>query len=69
MLKPEVGTRNFFLSPQSQLRKLKEALSQLFKECCSATATLQFCNRNFFFSPQLQLHNSRALLPQFLVDF
>jgi hypothetical protein len=42
-----VGTRNFFLSPQSQLRNLKEALPQS-----------QF--RNFFknVAPQPQLRNS-----------
>jgi hypothetical protein len=49
----EVGTRNFFLSPQSQFRNLKETLPQsqfrnFLKQCCSATATPQFRNRNFF---------------------
>ncbi len=43
----EVGTRNFFLSPQSQFSKLKEELPQLLKKFCSATATPQFCYRNF----------------------
>jgi hypothetical protein len=43
----------FFLSLQPQFRNLKEALPQLFKKCCSATATPQFRNRNFFLSPQL----------------
>jgi hypothetical protein len=65
---PEVGTPNFFLSLQSQLRNLKEALPQS-----------QF--RNFLknVAPQLQLRNSaiaifsefrnlRALLPQFSAD-
>jgi hypothetical protein len=44
---PEVGTRNFFLSPQSQLRNFKEALPQS-----------QF--RNFLknVAPQPQLRNS-----------
>jgi hypothetical protein len=56
---PEVGTRNFFLSPQSQLRNLKEALLQsqfrnFLKKCWSATATPQFHNRNFFWSPQFK---------------
>jgi hypothetical protein len=43
----EVGTRNFFLSPQSQLRNLKEVLPQS-----------QF--RNFLknVAPQPQLRNS-----------
>jgi hypothetical protein len=51
-----VGTRNFFLSPQSEFCNLKEELPQLegstsaiaipelFKKCCSATATLQLLN-------------------------
>jgi hypothetical protein len=69
VLPSEVGTRNFFLSPQSQLRNLKEALPQS-----------QF--RNFLknVAPQPQLRNSanaifseirnlRALLPQFSADF
>jgi hypothetical protein len=48
----EVGTRNFFLSPQSQFRNLKETLPKsqfrnFLKKCCSSTAT-----------PQLQLRNS-----------
>ncbi len=45
------------------------AIPQLFKKCCSATATLQFRNRNFFLSPQLQVRNLRASLPQFLAYF
>jgi hypothetical protein len=54
-----VGTRNFFLSPQSQFRNLKEALLQSqfrysLKKGCSATATPQFLNRNFFWNPQIQ---------------
>jgi hypothetical protein len=66
---PEVGTRNFFLSSQSQFRNLKEALPQS-----------QF--RNFFrnVAPQPQLRNSaiaifsevrnlRLSLPQFLAYF
>ncbi len=44
---PEVGTRNFFLSPQSQLRNLKKALPQL-----------QFCNFLKNVAPQPQLRNS-----------
>ncbi len=39
----------FFLSPQPQFRNLKEALPQLLKKCCSATATPQ---SQFFWSPQ-----------------
>jgi hypothetical protein len=65
----KVGARNYFLSPQSQLRNLKEALPQS-----------QFHNFLKNVAPQLQLHNSaiaifsevsnlRALLPQFLADF
>jgi hypothetical protein len=48
---PEVGTRNFFFSPQSQFRNLKEALPQL-----------QF--RNFLrnVSPQPQLRNSEIAI-------
>jgi hypothetical protein len=64
-----VGTRNFFLSPQSQLLNLKEALPQS-----------KFRNLKKKVSLQLQLHNSaivifsevrnlRALLPQFSADF
>jgi hypothetical protein len=41
------------------------AIPQLFKKCCSATATPQFRNRNFFLSPQPQVRNLRASLPQF----
>jgi hypothetical protein len=63
LCKPEVGTRNFFSSPQSQFHNLKEALPQtqfrnFLKTCCSATATPQFRNRNFFWSPQLGSYNS-----------
>ncbi len=66
----DVGTRNFFLSPQSQLRNFKDELPQsqfrnLFKNCCSATATPQLGNRNFFLSPQLEsstvLYNFRQI--------
>jgi hypothetical protein len=46
----EVGTRNFFLSPQSQFRNLKETLPQsqfrnFLKQCCSATPQFrnQYC--------------------------
>ncbi len=46
-LQPEVGTRNFFLSPQSQFRNLKEALSQS-----------QFLNFLRKVAPQPQLRNS-----------
>jgi hypothetical protein len=35
------------------------AIPQLFKKCCSATATPQFRNRNFFRSPQIQVRNLR----------
>jgi hypothetical protein len=70
----EVGTRNFFLSPQSQFRNLKEVLPQsqfrnFLKKCCSATATPQFRNRNFFRSPQLQVRNLGALIPQISAHF
>ncbi len=66
----EVGTHNFFLSPQSQFPNLKEALPQLLfrnflKKSCSATPTPQFRNYNFFWSSQLQVHNLRASIPQF----
>jgi hypothetical protein len=42
-LHAEVGERNFFLSPQSQFRNLKESLPQsrfrnFLKKCCSAIA-------------------------------
>jgi hypothetical protein len=66
---PEVGTRNFFSSPQSQFHNLQEALPQS-----------QF--RNFLrnVAPQPQLHNSaiamfsevrnlRVSLPQFSAIF
>jgi hypothetical protein len=48
----EVGRHKYFLSLQLQFRNLKEALSaiaipQLFKKCCSATATPQFRNQIF----------------------
>ncbi len=61
----EVGKRNFFLSPQSQFRNLKEALPQsqfrnFLKKCCSTTATPQFRNPNFFWSPQLESFNSAS---------
>jgi hypothetical protein len=70
----EVGTRNFFLNPQSQFRNLKEALPQsqfrnFLKKCCSATATPQFRNRNFFLCPQLQVCNLRASFPQLSAYF
>ncbi len=70
----EVGTLNFFLSPQPQFRNLKEALPQsqfrnflrnvapqLFKKCCSAIPQSQF----FFFksatlNPQLESFTSRS---------
>jgi hypothetical protein len=46
----EVGTRNFFLNPQSQFRNLKEALPQSqFRNCLRNVAPQpQFRNRNFF---------------------
>ncbi len=70
----ELGTRNFFLSPQSQFRNLKEAPPQsqfrnFLKQCWSATATPLFRNRKFFWSPQLQVHNLRASFPQFSTYF
>jgi hypothetical protein len=34
------------------------AIPQLFKKCCSATATPQFRNLNFFRSPQLESFTS-----------
>ncbi len=46
-LNPEVGTRKFFLSPQSQFRNLKEALPQS-----------QFRNFSRNLAPQPQLRNS-----------
>jgi hypothetical protein len=54
----EVGTRNFFLSPQSQLRNLKEALPQS-----------QF--RNFLrnVAPQLQLRNSAIAIFSEVLNF
>jgi hypothetical protein len=65
----EVGMRNFFLSPQSQLRNFKEAHPQS-----------QFRNFLKIVAPQSQLRNSaiaifsevrnlRALLPQFSANF
>jgi hypothetical protein len=45
---PEVGTHNLFLSPQLAGSTSAIAIPQLFKKCCSATATPQFRNRNFF---------------------
>jgi hypothetical protein len=59
----EVGAQNFFLSPQSQFRNLKEALLQsqfrdFLKKCCSATATTQ---SHFFLksaTSRLQLESS-----------
>ncbi len=41
------------------------ATPQLLKECCSATATLQFHNRTFFWSPQLQVHNFKSATWEF----
>jgi hypothetical protein len=61
----EVGTRNFFLSPQSQFRNLKEALLQsqfrnFLKKCCSATAIpqSQFFLKSATSSPQLESFTS-----------
>ncbi len=57
----EVGTRNFFWSPQSQFRNLKEALPQsqfrnFLKKCCSATAIpqSQFFLMSATSNPQLE---------------
>jgi hypothetical protein len=47
-LNPEVGTRNFFLSPQSQFRNLKE----------------DFRNRNFATFQEILLHNRNSAIPQ-----
>jgi hypothetical protein len=41
------------------------AIPQLFKKCCSATATPQFRNRNFFLNPQIESFNS-AIFSTFL---
>ncbi len=61
----EVGAQNFFLSPQSQFRNLKEALLQsqfrdFLKKCRSATATTQ---SHFFLksaTSRLQLESSTS---------
>jgi hypothetical protein len=44
----EVGTRNFFLSPQSQFRNLQEALPQSQFRNFLRNVAPQFRNRNFF---------------------
>jgi hypothetical protein len=50
----ELGTRNFFLCPQSKFRNLKESISQLHLcKCCSATACPQFSIAIFCKSGQL----------------
>jgi hypothetical protein len=49
----EVGMRNFFLSPQSQFRNLKEALPQS-----------QFHNFLRNVTPQPQLRNRNSAIPQ-----
>jgi hypothetical protein len=59
VLSGEVGTRNFFLSLQSQCRNLKEALTQLqfrnfLKKCCSAIPQSQFFLMSATSSPQLE---------------
>ncbi len=68
VLIPEVGTRNFFFESATAILQLEGstsaiAIPQLFKKCCSATATPQFCDRNFFFksatvNPQLESFTS-----------
>jgi hypothetical protein len=52
-LHAEVGTRNLFFESAIAMPQLAGstsaiAIPQLFKKCCSATATPQFRNRNFF---------------------
>jgi hypothetical protein len=64
---PVVGTRNFFLSPQSQFCNLKEALPQsqfrnFKKKCCSTTAIPQ---SQFFLKSQLESFNP-AIFGKFL---
>jgi hypothetical protein len=61
--------RNFFLIPQLEGSTSAIAIPQLFKKCCSATATLQLRNCNFFQSPQLQVRKLRLSLPQFSAYF
>jgi hypothetical protein len=70
---PEGGTRNLFLSPQSQFRNLKEALPQLFKEMLlrnrnSAIPQLQFFLKPAMSSPQLESFTS-AIFGIFLAYF
>jgi hypothetical protein len=55
--------------PQLERSTSAIAIPQLFKKCCSATATPQFRKRNFFRSPQLQVRNLKALLLQFSAYF
>jgi hypothetical protein len=68
----EVGTHNFFFSPQSQLRNLKDALPQsqfrnFLKKCCSTTAIpqSQFFMKSATSSPQLESFTS-AIFGRFL---
>ncbi len=55
-----MGTRNFFLSPQSQFRNLKKALPkpQFRNFWRNVTPQPQLRNCNFFWSPQLERFNS-----------
>jgi hypothetical protein len=73
-LYPEVGTRNFFLSPQSQFRNLKEALPQsqfrnisliLLRNRNSAIPQSQFFLKSATSIPQLESFNS-AIFGTFL---
>ncbi len=66
---PEVGTRNFFSSPQSQLCNSKEALPQSQFRNFLKNVAPQPQLRNSAIAIFSEVRNSRALFPQFSADF
>jgi hypothetical protein len=61
--------RNFFLSPQSQLRNLKEALPQSQFRNFLKNVAPQSQLRNSAFAIFYEVRNLRALVSQFSADF
>jgi hypothetical protein len=64
-----VGTRNFFWSPQSQFRNLKEALPQSQFRNFLGNVSPQPQLRNSAIAIFSEVHNLRASLPQYSAYF